>query len=202
VKLTGVVSTDEGAGRAARVVFVGEGRAVLGETDADADGRWSFETAAEVVSVVAQLAGQRQFAAVAVAPQTATSIVLPRLLPLAIDFDPAPEGVVLWLDPVELEGFPQDLLWALRTHPHNVFDLHLREFPVDSPGLSLEVQRGRYSLSGGRVEVSPAFFVPNFALQQVTDEATGVVSASADGVATVEVLQPARYRVRFSPITN
>jgi hypothetical protein len=49
---------------------------------------------------------------------------------------------MIWCDPVALQGFPDDLLWCLRSGADATVMLHLAEWPATGRPLQLLLQPG------------------------------------------------------------
>jgi hypothetical protein len=109
---------------------------------------------------------------------------------------------MVWIDPTELEGFPQDLIWVLRAHPNDIIDLHVGEFSITEGDIELNVQRGRYRLSGARIAIHPvvADEERGVVLSRVTNQTTGQTLETSNGEVLVNIRGPATYRLAFTPI--
>lgn len=186
---------------AARVAAV-SGHRVLAETAPGPDGRWTLETVTEADRIIAQLR-QTAVAAVAEDPGAAARIELPELVDLALDLDTGQAGlaggVKVWLDPVELEGFPRNFIGTLFARPGGITAIHLGEctlFPGSGPAV-VPVQRGRYRLSGGTVSLRPGFGADALQLAGVTAKGSEKRMTAQDGVVIIDVTAPGSYRLVF-----
>lgn len=194
---SGVVRNTQGSDRRDRVVAVGGVQRVLGETPLD-QGHWTIDVDELPLSIVAQLRGSR-FAAVSV-PVTASSTVdMPQLIGIALVFEDAPLGTWGWMDPIAIDGFSPDLIWALRTHINSVVDLHVGEFPAPATPLTIQAQPGKYRLGAGRMSIRPSIDgTKTVSLSGVIDDATGTSLQVADGAVVLDVVEPATFRLRFT----
>ena len=197
---SGVLLNRTGTSARDRVIALGPGNEFLGETHPEADGRWSMTVGGAASRIVAQEAGERIGAAIA---QVADSgqITLPAVIPVEFTFDPVVQGAELAVDPLALTGFPGDLLWVLRTHPSNVIDLHVGQYSVGPSPVRVDLQSGRYRLSGGRLALHPVISQAQAAqrLAGVEDVASGQRLSATNGEIVLDVSGPARYRVTFEP---
>ena len=183
-----------------RVIALGPGNEILGETPPEHGGRWSMMLVGTADRIVAVEAGERIGATVAPVADSG-QLTLPALLPVDFTFDPVVQGAELWVDPVELYGFPTGLLWILRTHPNNVIDLHVGQYAVTPSPLRLNLQPGKYRLSGGRLALHPVTSPAQAAqrLADVEDVDTGQQVRAANGELLLDVSRPASYRVKLEP---
>lgn len=186
---------------AARVAAI-SGHRVLAETAPGPDGRWTIETEAEADRIIAQCL-QTAVAAVDGHPGAPAHLELPEMVDLALDLDTGQAGfaggVTVWLDPMDLEGFPRNLIGVLFARPGGITALHLGEsilFPGSAPAV-VSAQRGRYRLSGGTVSLRPGFGAGALQLAGVTEVASGRRIAAQDGVVIIDVTAPGRYRLWF-----
>jgi hypothetical protein len=198
MRLLGRVSKKEGSGEGDRVVAVGDNQTVLGETVTDSLGEWSMEVDEQVEWVSAQISGPH-FAAAAKPVAECDYIEMPDQVQLNLALEGELEGVLFYLDPVMLNGFPQDLLWALRMHPGRIVDLHIREYTVvEQKRLQLKVQPGRYRLSGGRISIHPMDKKKTILLTSALDETTMKSYNGINGGVVLDVFEEASYRLLFS----
>lgn len=189
-RLTGSASGPHGGG--GRVVVLAGGRAVA-ETPLAGDGTWALEHEGGVDWLVVQVGGDR-IAAVAARPADGQTVALPPLVTLRLLIQGAAGDALLWLDPVRLDGFPDDLLWALRTHPGGIIDLHVGTWGAGEPELTLAVQPGTYRLSGGTIALHPGQLGRTVA--EVVGPGGAVVQPS-DGEVVLEVSGDSQYTVRL-----
>lgn len=198
-KFSGRLNDVGETGSASRIVALGAHGAVLSEVHADEGGAWALASPEPPEWIIAALSGRR-IAAAHTRADSLQDLRLPSLVTLQFDFLGEPSGAVLWIDPVDLEGFPADLLGALRTHPGNIIDLHLGEIPAASSQL-FQAQRGRYRISGGRVAIHPGQPPGSggLVLDRLVDARTGAALAALNGELFLDVQGPARYRVLFAP---
>jgi hypothetical protein len=138
-----------------RIAALDANGVVCAETTIDPQGGWQLSCPAPIVSAIAQLTRSGIAAGVATADATARPHLLPRH-PCRIEFTSIPEGVRLWVDPVSLDGFPDQYLPALRSHPNGTIDLHLGDYACGPGELILHLQAGRYRITGGRVALRSA----------------------------------------------
>lgn len=184
---------------AARVAAV-SGHRVLAETAPGPDGRWRLESVAEADRIIAQL-GQTAVAAVAGDPGAATRLEMPELVDLSLDTGQAglTGGVTVWIDPVDLEGFPRNLIGALFAQPGGITAIHLSECTLflGSGPVVVPVQHGRYRLSGGTVSLRPGFDAEALQLAGVMAVGSERRMAAQDGVVIIDVTAPGSYRLLF-----
>jgi hypothetical protein len=180
-----------------RVVALAD-RRLLAAVPVGADGRWRLETDAQSDWIVAQCR-QKAVAAAAAAPADAAQLHLPELVELDLEQDGAEKTMTVWVDPVDLIGFPHDLIWSLFAQPDQVVDLHVAELELPPRGkrVTIPVQRGLFRLSGGTVSLRPSFGANPVQLAGVTHVATGVRIESQAGQAIIDVQGPAWYRLDF-----
>jgi hypothetical protein len=174
-------------------------REVAARGSAGTDGRWRLEVGEEPAWVVARTRGSR-LAAAAARPADAATLVLAPTVTVAFEPSPALPGTVLWIDPLDLDGFPGELLAALQSLSPGVVELHGMELPADVP-VAVELQRGTYALSGGRLAVTPLDPTGQGGIEvlAVEDEDTGDVLAPSGGAVTLPLVDDRRLRVRFGP---
>lgn len=194
---TGTMLNYEGENEEARVVAVDAGQTFIDETEVGADGSWSLKTSAHVDWIVAQTRGAR-IAAVAARPQEMMQLSFPETVELELEFEGVDGFAALWLDPLELQGFPDELLWALRAHLGDIKDLHIAELQIRTPVMKLEVQPGRYRISGGRFSISDEIINTNLRLARALERDTGTSIESINGAVVVAIFQPANYLLNFS----
>jgi hypothetical protein len=178
-----------------RVVAVRWTRAV-DEATVRPDGSWELAPQEPVDRVVFQLTGDR-LGAVAVAVEDAGTVAAPRLATLALTLRDAAPGAAVWLDPEALEGFPDELLEVLRTHPDGTVDLHVGAWTAHEPSLTIAVQPGRYRLSGGLIALHPTSSGQSVAGLRPAEDGPETV-ADETGEVTFEVTQDAGVQLRFT----
>ena len=186
-----------GSDASARVIAVGDRGDVLSETHAGKDGSWTLRTGHPVAWVVASLTGSR-IAAVAAEPGNTHVLQFPPLVDVQFAFSEPPTGALVWIDPVQIEGFPSELLPALRLHANRTLDIHLGELPATGTQ-RFPVQRGSYRISGGVMAFSPQPTSSAFVLDTVVDEASGATLRGVGGEVVAVVTAGVRYRVGFAP---
>jgi hypothetical protein len=162
-----------------------------------AGGLWSLETEARPDWIVAQC-GEKAVGAAVIAPDEAARLELPELVKLDLE-QGSEETVTAWVDPIELIGFPSDLVWSLFVQADSVVKLHVAELALPPRGrrATVFVQRGRYRLSGGTVSLRPSIGAHPMQLVSVTDVTSGVRIVSREGVAILDVQGPSRYGLDF-----
>lgn len=187
------------AGGSARVVAVGAGKKILDEADVDADGRWSLEVADQVEWIVAQTTGSR-LTEVAARPEETMELFFPEPVPVELLVEGSDGPAALWIDPMRIEEFPDELLWVLHAHPGNIVDLHQLELELAAPATRLEIQRGRYRLSGGRFSISDEIINTNLKLARALEQTTGTICEGNDGAIEVDILQSSHFLLTFAPL--
>jgi len=201
MKISGKVSSDLSFGIHGRVIVLGEKETILSEVLLDANGEWTAEVSKPIKWVIAQLSDS-YFAAAAMTSTDYEQIVVPGLVKLQLEFETSFRGVVFWLDPVELVGFPQDLLWTLRAHPDNVVNLHVKELPIVETQIQINVQRGKYRVSGGRFAIRPEVGKEKspVTLVRATNKITGESVEAMNGEIVVNVYDDVEYRLFFASV--
>jgi hypothetical protein len=180
----------------ARVVAVVD-RRLLAAMPVGPDGRWTLDPVAQPQWIVAQC--RRLAVAAVAAPPDAAHLRFPDLVELELEQDGAEKVLTVWVDPVELVGFPHDLIWSLFAEPDDVVELHVAELQLPPRGkrVTIPVQRGRFRLSGGTVALSPRAGLGAVQLAGVTHIDTGIRIPSQAGQAIIDIHGPARYRLDF-----
>ncbi|HEY0006849.1 MAG TPA: hypothetical protein VGB17_18865 [Pyrinomonadaceae bacterium] len=196
--LTGTLLNRRSDEDPARVVAVGPDQTILSESRVGPEGVWSLPVAGSLEWLVAQTGG-KQLVSAAVRPAEPARIALPDSVPLEFEFAGAEGFAALWLDAVELQGFPDELLWVLRAHTGNILDLHQAELRIPAEAVNLEVQPGRYRLSGGRFSITDELVNTNLRLASALDQRTGTVFESEQGVLVLDIFQPSGYLLTFAP---
>lgn len=170
---------------------------MLAEVQTAADGLWTLEPQSTLEWVVASSLGHR-IGAVFARPGESRELQFPVQKNLQFEFPQAPQGAVIWIDPLELEGFPAELLSALRTHPDQVIDLHLRELTTTSVQ-RLNVQSGKYRISGGRVAIHPPLSADaeSLVLGCLVDRETSTMLPAKNGEVIIEVQDARCYQASF-----
>lgn len=181
-----------------RIVAVGSGTPILGEVDVGVDGHWSLEVIDPVEWIVGQATGAR-IAAVAAPPQETMQLVFAEPVQLELMFEGLDGPAALWLDPLHMEEFPDELLWVLRAHADNIVDLHLAELDLSDHDWKLEIQPGRFRFSGGRFSFSDEMIDTNLRLVRVLDRNTGTVTEASEGLVDVDIFQPSSFLLTFGP---
>jgi hypothetical protein len=157
------------------------------------DGPWALEHEGDIDLVVVQVDGDR-IAATTAAPIDGQTVALPPLVALRLLVQSAADNAMLWLDPMHLDGFPDELLWALRIHPGGTIDFHIGAWGLGEPELSLAVQPGTYRLSGGTVALHPG--QQGSTVTQVAGPGGAVIEAS-DGEVVLKISGNSVYDVRL-----
>lgn len=196
--LVGTLGNRPGSDPADRVFAVREHHSVVSESGVHDDGSWSLDVAEPVDWVVGQLRGSR-LAAVASEPSDALHLELPSLSRLVLRPEGPVHGASVWLDPVEIDGYPRELSWALRSHPGSVIDLHIGAYVAEVDSIILYVQRGTYRISGGRLSLHPGSS-PGTEVAHVVDESSGSTHVAGDGSVDIAVDGDALYRVTFAEV--
>lgn len=196
--ITGTIA-NRWSNQSVRVVSVGVGSTIIDEIEVNEDERWSLKVTEAAESIVAHTTGSR-LATFTARPQENMEVVFPELVQLDLHFEGLDGPAVLWLDPLRVQGFPNELLWALRAHPDNIVDLHLVALQLPGAGNKLEIQRGRYGLSGGRFAISDEIINTNLRLASGLDQTTGTLFDARDGVIEVDILQPSTLMLTFGPL--
>jgi hypothetical protein len=138
----------------ARALLVRRGR-VVATAEVGADGGYVLRRAdrADDDIVVVQQAGSCIRAAISQTPDAPVS--LPEALTVTITAVDPPPGAMMWCDPVALQGFPDDLLWCLRSGVDATVMLHIAEWPATGRPFPLLLQPGAYRFSGGVIGLHP-----------------------------------------------
>ena len=154
VTLQGRLASDVVAQGPVRVVGLDAGGAVCAETRVDRQGKWQLSAPRPIKSVIAQQT-QDGIGACLFGAADAAELRLPALQACRVEFASRPPGAHLWIDPISLDGFPDESLPALRFHPEGTIDLHLIDSSSEGD-LILHLQPGRYRIGGGRLALRPA----------------------------------------------
>ena len=186
------------AGRDAASVLAVRGQQVVSEAPVGDDGRWTLELDDGADRLVVRFAGSR-IGAVAARPADPRPVAPPASARVRLKLAGALPGALLWVDPESLDGFPDELLWTLRAHPGGLVNLHIGEWPADTPTLELDLQRGRYRLAGGLIAVRP--WETGQAVVEVVDPAGRVMVAEGTTGVVLTVAGDAEYTVRFGGTT-
>lgn len=195
---SGTLVDAAGRGCRARIVGVAADGGVRAITASDDAGRWQLPADGALTRFVG-VRSEDGIAAISTAAVPNATLVLPRTTMCHFDFDGAAPNTQLWLDPLNLDGFDDALLLALRAGPAGSILLHIGSFDAAADGLRLGLQAGRYRLSGGRIAIRPAMDPGEVGLTvgEVVDVADGRPLARGDGDWVLEIRQHAHYRVRF-----
>lgn len=199
---SGVLDNATNGQAVTRVVAVAGDR-VLAATAVDVDGRWSLNVDSGVNWIVAQQR-ERAVAAIASVPEKAARLALPALVNVELEQHDIPPGVALWIDPVELPGFPQHLMWSLFVDPGGIVKMHVIELGLEAGAhpAAVRLQPGRYRFSGGRISLRPGPASETIVLAGITNIATGRRIDATNGLVVAEVDGPARYRLHFTTATT
>jgi hypothetical protein len=161
-----------------RVVGLDANGDVRAEAGVDAQGNWQLAAPVALSFVIAQLTGIG-IAAALEPPANAAALRLPDRQTCRIEFTAVPAGARIWVDPISLDGFPDQYLPALRLHPDGTMDLHLGDYPCDPVGLTLQLQPGRYRVAGGVISLRPTGMSDaGFAIDRIEDLTAGLVLPS------------------------
>lgn len=184
--LSGIVHNLPGWDPTDRVLAVQQqGHVLRGETSLEADGSWGLEVHGQVDYVVVQVRGSR-LAAAAVSVGESAQVSLPELVRVQFELFGPDANVEMpldvYLDPVDLEGFPPSLLWALTaslTEGAQTVDLHVGAKSLAEGSACLQVQRGSYVISGGTHALGP-LGVPGQQIDRLVDRASGSIHRTTD----------------------
>jgi hypothetical protein len=124
------------------------------------------------------------------------ALVLPRTMTCQFEFDGRATNSQIWLDPLQLDQCDDTLLPALRAGPAGLVLLHVGSFDATAHR-ALQLQGGRYRLSGGRIAIHPGAD-PGLVVGEVIDLANGQPLARDAGDWLLQIRSDGRYRVRFS----
>ncbi len=188
-----------------RVLLLDREHHLLQSVSLETNGQWEsqLDSAEDVYWVIVQLLGERCAAAACPAADS-QEIALPALVDVDLSFANPVPNALLWLDPVALTGFPDELLWTLRLLPDRVVKLHLAEFPVleDALQLQLQLQQGQYQLSGGRFSIRSAAIGGDtpILISYGVEQTTGERLMATDGVLPVEIADSSSYQLVLSPV--
>lgn len=195
--ITGTIA-NRWSNQSVRVASVGAGSTIIDETEVNADGPWSLNVTEAAEWIVAHTTGSR-FATFAARPQENMEIVFPEVVQLDLQFEGLDGPAALWLDPLQVQGFPNELLWALRAHPDNIVDLHLVQLQL--PGVNkLEIQRGTYNLSGGRFAISDEIINTSLRLTRGLDQTAGTLVEARDGGIEMDIPESSTLLLTFGPL--
>ncbi len=159
MSVEGVVRVEGEAATADVLLVDGDGR-ITGAASTDAEGRFAIDAT-----------GRWALARIEAGPVAAgCAEVVPGervVIELAEPFaqvrvtveEPPPEGITLFMDPVELPGLPGPVTGALKSRGENVVKGRFRELPVAGES-RLTVQRGRWRVGGGRIVDGPLSLDP------------------------------------------
>ena len=191
-QITGVL--DDPRGGRVRVVCV-RGTEITAEALVDGPGgAFSVEPSEPPDWVVVQTVASR-LAAVALRPAPVLRIGLADTARVTLQAEQPPAGAGLWLDPLRLEGFPDELLWVLRARPDGSVALHVLDATLSDGSAHLDLQVGTYRLSGGLQPVRP--WDAAATLSRVVDRATGRTLPVSRGESTFAVTGGAVLEVTF-----
>jgi hypothetical protein len=180
----------------ARALLLRHGR-VLATAEVGNDGGYILPRAhpADDDIVVVQQAGTCIRAAMSQAQHAPVN--LPDAMTVTIAaVDPSP-GAVIWCDPVALEGFPDDLLWCLRSGADATVMLHVAEWPATGRPIQLLLQSGTYRLSGGVIGLHPG--QQSAALAQIISSEKMKVIADASGSVMLRINRNQVLNAEFGP---
>jgi hypothetical protein len=168
--LRGVLAPVPTAAESVRLIALDTRGAVMAESHAGIRGEWNLSAPAPIASVIA-LSLETGIAAAWRDRDASASIALPLTHSCRVDFANRPDSVRLWVDPMSLDGFPDEHLPALRLHPDATFDLHLGNYPCSPQGNVIALQAGRYRISGGIIGFRPKVLggAPSFRVSAVED---------------------------------
>ncbi|MEO8455406.1 MAG: hypothetical protein ABI454_09610, partial [Sphingomicrobium sp.] len=155
VRLQGTFASESIARGAVRVAGLDSGGGVCAETTVDRQREWRLSAPRQIASIVVQQT-QTGIAARLFDATDAEVLRLPILQACRIEFASQPPGAHLWVDPISLDSFPDELLGALRLHPEGTIDLHLVDYACSEGDLILYLQPGRYRIGGGRLALRPS----------------------------------------------
>jgi hypothetical protein len=197
-ELSGRLKASAVEGSTTRIVAVGPGGSVLAETQSGDDGAWALPSQPTPEWIVASLSGRR-IAAVAARPSHLKDLQFPALMNLQFEFPGAPQGSTLWIDPVEIEGLPPELLLSLRLRANHTIELHLGEVPA-AAAQEFQAQRGRYRISGGRISIRPQMGkgMGTFILDRLVDPKTGAIQAARNGEVVISLHESGTFQAFFS----
>ena len=197
-ELSGVLKESAIEGSTARIVAIGPEGSVLAEVQPGKNGAWAFDSPLTPEWVLA-IASGRRIAAASARTRDWKELQFPPLATLRFEFPEAPPGSVLWIDPIELEGLPPELIGSLRLHANQTIDLHLGEIPA-AQVQDFQAQRGVYRISGGRLSIRPVASMEAgaFILDQLINRKTGAVHAASNGEVVIPVHDSGGYTVLFS----
>lgn len=181
-----------------RVVGVGADGSARAVTESDDNGCWHLP-ADSTLTMFVGVRTRDGIAATRTAAASGTTLVLPETMTCRFEFDCAAPYTQLWLDPLRIDGFDDTLLLALRAGPSGSIVLHVGSFEAAGGALTLELQPGRYRLSGGRIAIHPALGMDSEGLMvgEVVDLVGGQPLARQDGDWLLHIRQPGHYRVRY-----
>jgi hypothetical protein len=197
----GTVTPAPAAPGAVRVLALDAKGVVRAESHVDTQGRWSLSAPVPIVWVIAQLT-ESAIAAALYAAKEPAALQLPQCHACRIEFASVPPNVRLWINPVSLDGFPDEYLPALRWRKDGSVELHLADRDCSPVGLLLSLQAGRYRVGGGRIAQHPGIGEDQLG-QQVTsveDLHSGRPLPSTDDGFLLTVSTDAAVRVSFGPV--
>lgn len=182
------------------ILAIAENR-LLGMSTTDAHGNWSLDIDGQADWIITRCR-QTALAATAARPENTSHLTLPDTVALQLEVDNATEQTnTAWIDPIALEGFPEELLWSLYSKAEGTIDLHVTEFhlPVNGQPVTVSVQRGQFKLSGGTIALHPSPRDPALELSGVTHIKSGQYIAAQEGQVLLTIEDSAHYRLHFAP---
>jgi hypothetical protein len=184
------------AGCPARAVLLRHGR-LLAATELRDDGGYVLRRAdpADEDVVVIQQTGTCIRAAASRAERAPAH--LPDAMAVTITAVSPPPGAVISCDPVTLDGFPDDLLWSLRTGADATVMLHVVECPAARQPLQLLLQPGIYRLAGGVIGLHPG--QQSMVLARVTGPGHAELTADGSGSVSMQVDSDLALTAEFGP---
>lgn len=113
---------------------------------------------------------------------------------------PSAKGVLPWLNAIQLDGFPQQLVRLLKENSGNDLSLIATRLTRNSP-LVIHAHRGKYRLtaSSSMIGAGPRLFDRGISCTKVTDLTTGRITRCLHGAAVLDISGPRRYPLSFEP---
>lgn len=179
-----------------RVCSVAPDGTVLQAATADGAGRWQLAAPHATARVLGSASATGIAAGVAPA-QTGAAIVLAPTETCDIELHGAGRDTQVWLDPLQLDGLPAELLAALRATPDGAVLLHIGTWDAAPGRLSLALQRGTYRVSGGRLAIGDSDAAAALGIGSVVDAASGTSLRRRGGDWLLDVRGPVRCVVRY-----
>jgi hypothetical protein len=191
--LSGTIVDAAGRGCRARIAGLAADFSTRVVTHSDEAGRWQLPED-DAVRTLIGVRSDDGIAAVSTVAAPGAALVLPPTLACSFEFDGGASNTQVWLNPLQLDHFDDMLLPALHAGPAGSIVLHVGSF--DAVPRVLQLQAGRYRVSGGRIAIHPGAEM-GLVVSDVIDLFNGQPLARSAGDWLLQIRQAGRYRVRF-----